>query len=216
MIPMMTPMASETRLAQRGLTRRGMLALLAGGVAFAALAPRGALAMDTAEARALIDRAVGEINGVINSGQSETAMYAAFEQIFARYADVAIIAQSALGVAARQASPAQMKAFTASFQTYISRKYGRRFREFIGGKIEVIGAQQVKSFYEVISTAYLRGEAPFEVRFQVSDRSGRDLFFNIIIEGVNMLASERTEIGALLDARRGNLDQLIADLRTLG
>jgi len=172
--------------------------------------------MDTAEARALIDRAVGEINGVINSGQSETAMYAAFEQIFARYADVAIIAQSALGVAARQASPAQMKAFTASFQTYISRKYGRRFREFIGGKIEVIGAQQVKSFYEVISTAYLRGEAPFEVRFQVSDRSGRDLFFNIIIEGVNMLASERTEIGALLDARRGNLDQLIADLRTLG
>jgi len=74
----------------------------------------------------------------------------------------------------------------------------------------------VKSFYEVVSTAYLRGSAPFEVRFQVSDRSGRDLFFNIIIEGVNMLASERTEIGALLDARRGNLDQLIADLRTLG
>ena len=214
MIPMTTPMPRND--APRSLTRRSAMMLLAGGVAFAALAPRGALALNTAEARALIDRAVGEINSVINSGQSETAMYASFEQIFARYADVAIIAQSALGVAARQASPAQMKAFTKAFQTYISRKYGRRFREFIGGKIEVTGAQQVKSFYEVSSTAYLRGEAPFEVRFQVSDRSGRDLFFNIIIEGVNMLASERTEIGALLDARRGNLDQLIADLPAMG
>lgn len=211
MTPMKIPMASNS-----GLTRRRMLAVLAGGMAFAALAPRGALALNTAEARALIDRAVGEINSVINSGMSETRMYAEFEKIFARYADVAIIARSALGPAARQASPAQMAAFTASFQTYISRKYGRRFREFIGGRIEVTGARQVKTFYEVTSIAYLRGEAPFEVRFHVSDRSGRDLFFNIIIEGVNMLATERTEIGALLDARRGNLDRLTADLRSMG
>ncbi len=211
MTPMKIPMASNS-----GLTRRRMLAVLAGGMGFAALAPRGALALNTAEARALIDRAVGEINSVINSGMSETRMYAEFEKIFARYADVAIIARSALGPAARQASPAQMAAFTASFQTYISRKYGRRFREFIGGRIEVTGARQVKTFYEVTSIAYLRGEAPFEVRFHVSDRSGRDLFFNIIIEGVNMLATERTEIGALLDARRGNLDRLTADLRSMG
>ncbi|MBC7137326.1 MAG: ABC transporter substrate-binding protein [Defluviimonas sp.] len=211
MTPTKIPMASNP-----GLTRRRMLAVLAGGTAVAALAPRGALAMNTAEARALIDRAVGEINSVINSGMSESRMYAEFEKIFARYADVAIIARSALGPAARQASPAQMAAFTASFQTYISRKYGRRFREFIGGRIEVTGAKQVKNFYEVTSIAYLRGEAPFEVRFHVSDRSGRDLFFNIIIEGVNMLATERTEIGALLDARRGNLDRLTADLRSMG
>ena len=39
--------------------------------------------------------------------------------------------------------------------------------------------------------------------------------FNIIIEGVNMLASERTEMGALLDQRGGDLDRLIADLQKL-
>ena len=105
-----------------------------------------------------------------------------------------------------------MKAFTKAFQVYISRKYGRRFREFIGGKIEVNDARPVKSYFEVISTAYLKGESPFEVRWHVSDKSGHDLFFNIIIEGVNMLASERTEIGAMLDKRKGNIDALIADL----
>jgi hypothetical protein len=66
----------------------------------------------------------------------------------------------------------------------------------------------------VYDVAMLAGEAPFEVRFQVSDKSGRLLYFNIIIEGVNMLASERTEIGAMLDRQGGNLDALIAELQT--
>jgi phospholipid transport system substrate-binding protein len=54
------------------------------------------------------------------------------------------------------------------------------------------------------------------VRWHVSDRSGRQLFFNMIIEGVNMLATERTEIGAMLDRRRGDLEAMIADLRRAG
>jgi phospholipid transport system substrate-binding protein len=166
------------------------------------------------QARGLIDDVVGEINRVINSGGSEAAMLKQFEALFVRYADVPVIARSVLGPAGRQASPAQIAAFTKAFQGYISRKYGRRFREFIGGRIEVADARAVKSYYEVITTAFLRGEAPFEVRFQVSDKSGRLLFFNIIIEGVNMLASERTEIGAILDRQGGNIDSLIAELQT--
>jgi phospholipid transport system substrate-binding protein len=34
----------------------------------------------------------------------------------------------------------------------------------------------------------------------------------LIIEGINMLLSERSEIGAMLDARGGDLDALIRDL----
>jgi phospholipid transport system substrate-binding protein len=199
------------------LTRRQVLSLaLAGGVAISLPLglPRAAWALDVDQARGLIDDVVEEINRVINSGGSEAAMLKQFEALFARYADVPVIARSVLGPAGRQASPAQIAAFTKAFQGYISRKYGRRFREFIGGRIEVADARAVKSYFEVITTAFLRGEAPFEVRFQVSDKSGRLLFFNIIIEGVNMLASERTEIGAMLDRQGGNIDSLIAELQT--
>ncbi|MDM7932630.1 phospholipid-binding protein MlaC [Tabrizicola sp.] len=196
------------------LSRRSFAAGLAAGAAFWLL-PRGAAALTVDQARGLVDKTVADINSIINSGRAESAMLADFEKLFARYADVPTIARSALGPAARQASKAQLAAFTKAFQGYISRKYGRRFREFIGGRIEVNEARALKSYFEVVSTAYLRGEAPFEVRWHVSDKAGKSLFFNIIIEGVNMLASERTEIGALLDQRRGDLDRLIADMAKL-
>jgi phospholipid transport system substrate-binding protein len=195
------------------MSRRRFAAGFALGSVALAL-PLPALALTVDDARALIDKAVGEINRTIASGKSETAMYGDFERIFARYADVNAIAQRALGPRARQASKAQMAAFTKAYQGYISRKYGSRFREFIGGQIEVTDARPLKSFYEVVSVAHLKGQAPFDVRWHVSDKSGRNLFFNIIIEGVNMLASEQAEIGAMLDKRKGNLDALIQDLKS--
>ena len=195
------------------MTRRTFGATLAAG-AVAATVARPAAALDLASAKDLIDRAIGEVNSVINSGKSETAMYGSFERIFAKYADVSAIARSALGPAARSASAGQMKAFTAAYQGYISRKYGRRFREFIGGKIEVVDAKPLKSYFEVISIARLQGEAPFDLRWHVSNKSGRDLFFNIIMEGVNMLASEREEVGAMLKQQKGDIDALIAALKS--
>lgn len=197
------------------MSRRHILAGLTGTGAFLAL-PISATALTTTEARQIVDKMVGEVNAVIASGKSEAGMLEDFEGIFARYADVAIIARSALGIAARSASRSQMAAFTRAFQGYMARKYGKRFREFIGGRLEVVDAKQVKSFYEVSTTAYLPGSAPFDVKFLVSDKSGKNLFFNMVIEGINMLASERAEIGAMLDARRGDIDLLIKDLRTAG
>lgn len=199
----------------KNLFRRAFLATTFSTAAITAL-PSSVLALTEAGARNLVDQLVGEINRVISSGKSEKAMIRDFENLFVRYADVPIMARYALGSDARSASSAQMRSFTKAFQGYISRKYGRRFREFIGGSVEVQSTRKIKNGYEIRSKAFLRGESPFEVTFLVSDKSGKDLFYNMFIEGVNLLLTERTEIGAMLDRRKGNLDQLISDLKKTG
>lgn len=191
------------------LTRRAFLGSVA---ALAILAAVPALAVTLEAARRLVDGLVADVNGVIASGAPESAMLDEFERIFDRYADVPTIARYALGSDARSASQGQLQGFTAAFRTYIARKYGRRFREFIGGQIVVVEARNVPNGVEVETTAVLQGRAPFRVDFQVSDASGQTLFFNIIIEGVNMLLSERAEVQAMLDARGRNIDRLIAEL----
>ena len=175
-----------------GLAAMGLVAL-----------PDTARALTKARARTLIDQVVSDINRVIASGQSLSRMIVDFERIFARYADVAIIARSTLGADANRLSGAQMRAYTDAFRGYISRKYGKRFNE-------------VKSWHEVRSMVYLRGESPFEVSFLVSDRSGQDLFFDMVIEGISLRLSERTEIGAMLDRRNGDIGALITDLKKAG
>jgi phospholipid transport system substrate-binding protein len=196
------------------VSRRKATGLIGAALAMFTVAPTQAAALDTVSAKKLVDALVGEINRVIASGKSEQAMYKDFNRIFAKYGDTSYIAAYAMGNDGRRASGAQKKKFSAEFQTYISRKYGARFREFIGGRLEVKSVRPVKSWFEVTTTAFLRGEAPFTVTFLVSNRTGRDKFFNMFIEGINLLLTERTEIGAMIDRRGGNLDKMIADLWT--
>ncbi|WP_245904322.1 MlaC/ttg2D family ABC transporter substrate-binding protein [Roseicyclus mahoneyensis] len=178
--------------------------------------PRGAVALTPALATGLVEQVATEITRIINSGRSESAMISDFDTMMGRYADMPTIAQSVLGPAARSASPGQISAFGDAFRGYMARKYGRRFREFIGGTVNVGGAQDQGRFVEVISTVNLRGTAPFEVRFRVWDRSGSALFIDMLIEGVSLVISERAEIGAILDRNGGSVDATIQTLRGMG
>ena len=49
--------------------------------------------------------------------------------------------------------------------------------------------------------------------FRVRDVNGQPRFYDLVIEGISLVVTERAEIGAKLDARRGDVDALIADLR---
>ena len=196
------------------ISRRTALATMAGGVAVALAPP--ALALNADEARKLVDRLTDDVMSVINSGASEAAMFTEFERIFAKYADVPIIAQTTLGPVWNSASSSQRTAYVEAFRSYMARKYGKRFREFIGSEIAVTGSRPEKSFFVVDSTVKLAGQAPFEVNWLISDKSGRDLMFNLIIEGINMVRSEREEIGVMLDQNGGDINKLITQLRTAG
>ncbi len=172
------------------------------------------LALSQSDAESLIGKLTNDIFRVINSGKAENAMLRDFERIFVKYADVPVIARSSLGVARRSASKSQLNAYTKAFQGYVTRKYGKRFREFIGADIKVIKSQKSKRGYVVDSNVTFKGKRPFLVQWQVSDASGRDKMFDIIIEGISMLRLEREEVGAMLDRRGGDINKLIAHLKT--
>ena len=182
----------------------------------ATLLPQSAFALTLSEARDLVDELVEEINAIINSGRSEAQMLDDFEDLFGVYANTQVIALRVLGADARSVSRAQINRFTDAFAGYISRKYGRRFREFIGGRVEVTDSREVNTWFEVRTIAHLQGVEPFRVDFLVKEAGGRDLFFDMAIEGISVTRVEREEIGAMLDARGGDLDAVSQALRDLG
>jgi len=192
-------------------TRRAFLGLT-GAAAGAALLPARIFAQSISVSRQLVDALLIDLYALINSGSSANRLYADFEALLNRYADMPIIAQTVMRVEWRRASAAQRSAFITTFRAYIARKYGSRFRELIGGTFEITDTRQIRNFVEVTTTANLRNEAPFEVIWLVSNGSGEHKFFNLIIEGINLATTEAEEVGALLDRNGGNIDAMIADL----
>lgn len=199
------------------LTRRGFVAMsLGAALSLGSGAP--ALALQSSVAEGLIGQLVSDINGVISSGRSESQMFGDFERLFNKYADVDAISQFALSRRITSViSSGELRAFEQAFVGYIARKYGRRFREFIGGKVEVNRSQQLREdTVMVTTTAILRGVDPFRVDFQVSDRRGKPLFVDMKVEGISLLRSEQQEIQAMYDQAGRSIAGLIARVKQAG
>jgi phospholipid transport system substrate-binding protein len=195
-----------------GLTRRQLLGGIAAVGFFAALG-RPARAAGTEAATAFVTALTQQLLALVNSGKSEGQVYAGFEAILARYADMPAVAASVLGPPWRGASQAQKQAFVAAFQHYLSRRYGKQFRDYKNARFQVTGARDGGKAGVLVSTRVVRpGQEDIAVDYQVSDRSGQIRVVNLIIEGVSMLATERAEIGAIVEAQRGNLDAVTAQL----
>ena len=201
------------------MPRRRFLAASAAGLATLWAGP--AAAVTEAQARTLVDRLAAELTRIVNSGGSVAQMVGQFEGVLDRFADMPVIARSVLGPVARQASPAQLNRFTVAYRGYLARRYGRAlFGGYDGGEIRVTGISRSGTVFSVASVAQMSrragGRERLDVIWQISERSPEPRFFNMIIDGVNLFAIEREEVPALLEARGGNLDRLIADLPGLG
>jgi phospholipid transport system substrate-binding protein len=185
---------------------------LVGFISLLFLSTNAVNALNTDQADKLISSLVKDINTIINSQKPPTFMYLDFKSVLTKYADTKIMSQKVLGIDWRRATIRQRQDFQKAFELYLSRKYGKRFREFLGGEIIVTKSRKVNSVFEVVSIVQLDGQAPFEVRWLVANKDGTPKMFNLFIEGINVSSSEKTEIGAMLDKRRGNIDELITHL----
>ncbi len=204
-----------SKISTRKTKRRTFLGGIAASFAFIAT-PSTGFALTKSEAENLIGHLSDDIFKVINSGKPESAMYRDFDRVLGEYAAIDAISRTVLGPPWRTATPSQQKTYTKAFRGYISRKYGKRFREFIGSDIKVVSAKKVKSGVLVKSVVKFQGSAPFVVEWQVFERNGKQQMFDLYIEGISMIKSEREEVGSMLDRSGGKIDKLIKRLNAAG
>ncbi len=83
-----------------------------------------------------------ELTQLVNSGRSEAQIYAGFEGILARYADMPAVAASVLGPPWRGASAGAEAGLRRRVPALSRRaRYGKQFREYRNARIDVTGAR---------------------------------------------------------------------------
>lgn len=164
----------------------------------------------------LVDKVVIDINQVIVLGKFINGMVCDFEGIFCCYVDVVWIVGLVLGFDVCCMSVFQWSQYVSVFIKYIFGKYGCCFNEFKGGEIVVQNVKQEKNYFRVEIIVDLSGQLFFVVDFLVFNCIGKNLFFDLIVEGISLCLLEKFEIGVMLDKCGGDLDVLIVDLCKFG
>lgn len=198
------------------LTRRAALGTGLSAILVAAI-PMGAGATTKQDAERLIFKVVGEVQNLINSGRSEASMIKSFEGIFQNYAHVTTISRSVLGPAWNSASAADQKAYVTALRGYLARKYGKQFRSFIGATIEVTKSTDFgKKGIIVESVVKSPKFSPTRVEWHVVNAGGQLRFFDLYVEGVKLISTERSEVRAVLDRNGGSVGKLAQALNAMG
>lgn len=209
-------MTSKIHLPSNDMTRRALLGAGLASLIVPAL-PRGAVAATTADAEKLIFKVVGEVQSIINSGKSESSMVSSFQGIFQDYAHVTTIARSVLGPAWKSASAAEQKAYVSALQGYLARKYGKQFRSFIGASIEVTKSQDFGRKGIIVESMVTSPKfSPTRVEWHVVEANGQLRFFDMYVEGIKLISTERAEVRAVLDKNGGSVGKLATALDAMG
>lgn len=193
--------------------RRRLLQATGLSLVAAALAPAAA-ALDAEAARAHVRSAVDEVLALVKKDASTAQKAEELRAILDEYAALPQIARFAAGLAWRDMSGQQQERYTDAFAHYISVVYARRFQEYSGQTVDIGGVSDGGRRGLLVSSTVTQPQGdPVLVEWLVSDRPGRTVIADIVIEGVSMLVTQREEVGAMIEARGGDIDQLITDMK---
>ena len=128
--------------------------------------------------------------------------------------DIKTIGRFALGRYWRQATSAQKKEYLRLFQDMIVNVYSRRFGDYNGEKFEVLSARgQGPSDVIVISQIIPKSGAAISIDWRVRKKSERLVVIDIIVEGVSMALTQRSDFAAVIQRGGGKVDVLLEHWR---
>ena len=135
-------------------------------------------------------------------------------RIFLEGFDVRAIGLFVLGIYARNASEDVRNKYIDAFKDYVVQTYAVRFNSYAGEDFIVTGstADGDKGAW-VVSNIATPGEEPVEVQWRV--RSGSEGFkiVDVVVEGVSLVVTQRSEFASVLQRNNGNVPALTALLR---
>ena len=138
-----------------------------------------------------------------------------FGELFDQNFDVPSISRFVLGKYWKQASTDQKKKFIKTFRNYVVKTYSSRFNEYSGEQLQLLNTENESNpNIFLVHTALERQDAPIiKVDWRIGKKKDRFVILDIIIEGISLAITQRSEFVSVIDQNEGNIDQLISMLK---
>jgi phospholipid transport system substrate-binding protein len=139
---------------------------------------------------------------------------ARFRQLFTDDFDVPGIARFVLGRYWNIATEPQQQEFVKLLTNYIALAYSNRLAEYSGESLQVTGTRPAPDG-SVVSSKIIRpnGAPPAQVDWLLTQHDSAYKISDVIVEGVSMAVTQRSEFASVIQRNGGQVEGLITALR---
>jgi phospholipid transport system substrate-binding protein len=138
---------------------------------------------------------------------------ARFRQLFQADFDGPGIARFVLGRYWRSASEEEQQEYLKLFEDYVVFVYGTRLSSFSGETFKVRGTRTDGNGTIVSTDIISPGDAPIKVDWRLVTENGAFKINDVIIEGISMMVTQRSEFASVIQRHGGQMDGLLALMR---
>jgi phospholipid transport system substrate-binding protein len=159
----------------------------------------------------LADRAVNSMAGDKNSSTEQKKR---FRKLLNDNFDVRLLGKWALGRHWRKATKIERSEYLAQFEKFLVATYSKRFRQLTTEEIDVASATSRNRKLAIVHSRLLRdSNKPVRIDWRVAYPRGEYKIVDIIVEGISMLQTQRSEFGSVIRKNGGKVSGLTATLR---
>ena len=152
------------------------------------------------------------INTLTDKSISQNSKETQFGELFDKNFDVPSISRFVLGKYWKQASLDQKKNFIKAFRNYVVKTYSSRFNEYSGEQLKLVDYENEsnpKIF--LVHTVLERQDAPvIKVDWRIGKKKDKFVILDIVIEGISLAVTQRSEFVAVIEQNNGSIDKLIS------
>lgn len=149
-----------------------------------------------------------------NPDLSEYQKKTEFRKLLKGSFDINAIARFSLGRHWRTSNAKEQKEYLKLFEAMIIDVYSRRFNEYQGQKVDIMGVMEKSKNNYFVQTMIVPESGPeFKVQWRVRYKEGRYRIIDVIVEGVSMAVTYRSDFSSVIQRGGGRVTVLLDHLR---
>jgi len=164
--------------------------------------------------RTLADKAISQLT---SPTMSQAEREQGFRKLLGEHFDVPAIGRSALGRYWRVATPEEQAEYMGLFEDLIVSTYAQRFRDYGGENLDIISASKTAGSEDnavLVQSQISRNVAkPIRLDWRVAQASSDPKIVDVVIEGVSMMQTQRSEFTSVIVRNGNKVAGLITELR---
>jgi phospholipid transport system substrate-binding protein len=183
-------------------------------VLFATASSAAPPAVNPADAVAFMNQLWGRAVEVLSKKADLAVREARFRELFHEDFDCPGIARFVLGGYWRAAREAEQREFVKLFEDYAAYVYTARLGDFAGETFKIRGSR-IDGDGVIVSTDIMSpgAQTPLRIDWQLGYNNGGYKINDLIVEGISMMVTQRSEFASVVQRNGGQVGSVIAKMR---